>query len=432
MTDENRSKAYDEGGIYRSGRLPFEADQRFGLALSGGGYRATLFHLGALRRLNELGMLSRLDRVTCVSGGALLIGHLLARAPAAFDRRGGVSPKNWQTEVSGAVHRFVKNDLRTLQTLMNFAAYSLFFRNRRLHHNIARLEKLFGAATLGDRSPGAASGDLPEIAFLATDAVFGRAFRMTNREGRSGHALIGATNVPLTWTLAKAAAISACFPPLLGPYFPSLSPDDFTGGKLSPDEQEKIADIALIDGGLYDNLGSDLILRGPAGMARLFSDAGNPLGFGTGFLRSPLVSLRYLQLMSSFIGRLRISQVHQIEKNPYAEWSAQYSSHLQAAAEIGFPKSCINGGLENIRTDLDRFSDAECKLLENHGYAQTELGLREICPPETLNPPARWPYPDPDFTDPVKVGPLIENAKKRQTLRQLFRLGLTDPAPGAN
>jgi NTE family protein len=36
------------------------ADARYCLALSGGGYRAALFHLGALRRLNELGVLSRL------------------------------------------------------------------------------------------------------------------------------------------------------------------------------------------------------------------------------------------------------------------------------------------------------------------------------------------------------------------------------------
>ncbi len=39
------------------------------LCLSGGGYRAMLFHLGALLRLNELGYLARLDRISSVSGG---------------------------------------------------------------------------------------------------------------------------------------------------------------------------------------------------------------------------------------------------------------------------------------------------------------------------------------------------------------------------
>ena len=38
-----------------------------GLALSGGGYRATLFGLGSLWRLNDAGLLGRLDRITSVS-----------------------------------------------------------------------------------------------------------------------------------------------------------------------------------------------------------------------------------------------------------------------------------------------------------------------------------------------------------------------------
>ena len=41
------------------------------LCLSGGGFRAALFHLGALRRLNELGILSRVDTIASVSGGSI-------------------------------------------------------------------------------------------------------------------------------------------------------------------------------------------------------------------------------------------------------------------------------------------------------------------------------------------------------------------------
>ena len=41
--------------------LPLPKDERHGLGLcfSGGGYRASLFHAGAVRRLNELGILTR-------------------------------------------------------------------------------------------------------------------------------------------------------------------------------------------------------------------------------------------------------------------------------------------------------------------------------------------------------------------------------------
>src|SRR6476659_3640747 len=48
-----------------------------GLCLSGGGYRAALFHLGALRRLAELGVLSQVRTISAVSGGAI-IANLLA------------------------------------------------------------------------------------------------------------------------------------------------------------------------------------------------------------------------------------------------------------------------------------------------------------------------------------------------------------------
>src|SRR5260370_31449320 len=46
------------------------------LCLSGGGYRAMLFHLGALKRLNELKYLTRIARVSSVSGGSITAGAL--------------------------------------------------------------------------------------------------------------------------------------------------------------------------------------------------------------------------------------------------------------------------------------------------------------------------------------------------------------------
>src|SRR5712671_4630181 len=46
------------------------------LCLSGGGYRAMVFHLGALLRLNELGILKRIIRISSVSGGSITAGIL--------------------------------------------------------------------------------------------------------------------------------------------------------------------------------------------------------------------------------------------------------------------------------------------------------------------------------------------------------------------
>src|SRR5689334_16878817 len=50
-----------------------------GLALSGGGFRATLFALGSLWRLNDAEILGRLDRMTSVSGGSIAMGILAHR-----------------------------------------------------------------------------------------------------------------------------------------------------------------------------------------------------------------------------------------------------------------------------------------------------------------------------------------------------------------
>lgn len=62
-----------QGGRATLGRLgglsPNEADCGEN-ALSGDGYRAALFHLGALTRLNELGLLEQIGTIGAVSGGA--------------------------------------------------------------------------------------------------------------------------------------------------------------------------------------------------------------------------------------------------------------------------------------------------------------------------------------------------------------------------
>lgn len=51
-------------------RLMNDHQEPVTLCLSGGGYRAAIFHLGALRWLNQCGVLPNLSRICCVSGGS--------------------------------------------------------------------------------------------------------------------------------------------------------------------------------------------------------------------------------------------------------------------------------------------------------------------------------------------------------------------------
>ena len=68
----------NEGGFTARSRLvPLSrtVPRPLGLALSGGGFRATAFHLGVLKRLRELGMLEKVDIVSTVSGGSIAGAH---------------------------------------------------------------------------------------------------------------------------------------------------------------------------------------------------------------------------------------------------------------------------------------------------------------------------------------------------------------------
>jgi len=48
---------------------------KVGLALSGGGFRASLYHLGVLAQLAELDMLRKVEVLSCVSGGSIVGAH---------------------------------------------------------------------------------------------------------------------------------------------------------------------------------------------------------------------------------------------------------------------------------------------------------------------------------------------------------------------
>jgi NTE family protein len=68
---------------------PLEAGMA--LCLSGGGYRAMVFHIGAVWRLYECGLLKNLKRISSVSGGSITAGVLALKwtkltAAAAPDR----------------------------------------------------------------------------------------------------------------------------------------------------------------------------------------------------------------------------------------------------------------------------------------------------------------------------------------------------------
>src|SRR3712207_5885376 len=97
------------------GFLPEPKNRRTGIALclSGGGFRAALFHLGALRRLNELGILSQIDTITCVSGGSIVGAHLAQTLRDTHPDDGVIPAPIWEERVARPFRAFTRRNLRT-------------------------------------------------------------------------------------------------------------------------------------------------------------------------------------------------------------------------------------------------------------------------------------------------------------------------------
>jgi NTE family protein len=109
--------------------LPRASRRGIGLCLSGGGFRASLFHLGALRRLNELGILARKDfkTIASVSGGSITAAALAtALANDNSHQAGPIPTDKWDTDVRDPLRAFTKKDMRTGPFLKRFRPWNLW------------------------------------------------------------------------------------------------------------------------------------------------------------------------------------------------------------------------------------------------------------------------------------------------------------------
>ena len=172
------------------------------LCLSGGGYRAMLFHLGALTRINELGLLRNLKRVSSVSGGSITAGLLgLKWQRLIFDANGTAT--NFADEVSEPVRRLagvtidVGCILRGIFLPGSIADY--------LDHTYQ--DHLFGKATL-QAFPADEQG--PRFVINATNVGSGVLWRFSRPYMRDYR--VGEVRNP-TVLLARAVAASSAFPP---------------------------------------------------------------------------------------------------------------------------------------------------------------------------------------------------------------------------
>jgi len=210
-----------------------------GLCLSGGGYRAMVFHLGAIIRLNEAGILSKLRRVSSVSGGSItagVLGHKWKRLVFS----GGVAT-NLDAEVIAPVRQMAD---RTIDVCAVIGGVLLPWTTVSARIQAAYDGVLFHGATLQDL-PSDAEG--PRFVFNAANAQTGVLFRFSKPFMADWK--IGVIKSP-TVPLAKAVAASSAFPPVLSPCVLPVKSSDFAQNGRGPlFDQLCNSNISLTDGG---------------------------------------------------------------------------------------------------------------------------------------------------------------------------------------
>jgi NTE family protein len=391
------------------------------LCLSGGGFRASLFHLGALQRLNELGILARKDfqTITSVSGGSITAAALAtALAKRNKDQTGPIPRDEWDREVRDPLREFTRKDVRTGPFLKRFLPWKVWKSETTVEALAARYEKELTTLRLRELP------ERPQFLFLATDMAYGVSWEFTR--DRMGDYQAGYMPPPEDFPVAKAVAASACFPPLFGPLRLRLNPADLKQGTAPRGQQRDacLSDFRLTDGGDYDNMGLEPVWKSHAVV--LVSDAGGLFTEESdkgllwripryqGIQERQARALRKRWLIASFCQGTLDGTYWSVASAP-----SQYEEEDRKEDRPGYSKALAREVIADIRTDLDAFSDAEAAVLENHGYLLADAAIRRHVPVLLSEPipPATVPYPDwfPPAMNEAAIRAALKDSGKRKT-----------------
>jgi len=350
-----------------------------GLALSGGGFRATLYHLGLVRFLRDAKILPNVTHITSVSGGSILAAHLVLN----WDRYNG-SPDEFDAAANELLS-FITLDVRNrivrrfpLGLTVRWARRMVGLSNRQLTRP-GLLEYHYEKFLYGDTSLFELP-EKPELHILATNlsegclCSFNRDGLLVMRRGRHGDGIqVDQTRASLA-TVSMAVTASSAFPS----FFP---PVELSGGQVGTPDGD-FGRQAFTDGGVFDNLGirmfhylkefqgtDDFKLDGV-----LISDVGKQIATQRG--EQSAGGLIRTSIRSSDI---LMDRVWQLETETFKGAPGfVFARGVEVVEPEEDPTALhpeIQRRLPNIRTDLDRFSPLEISSLVRHGYC---VG-RKVC-----------------------------------------------------
>jgi NTE family protein len=260
------------------------------VCLSGGGYRAMLFHTGVLWRLLEFGLLSPGDRtatppgaapqpvgtfrrISSVSGGSIISGLLGYKWKSLDFSTNATLLATYQSAVVKPIRELAGVTLASGTLEGAIKVLTDIVTPGSVNEHVARAydKHLFKKAKLS-----ALPGE-PRWVINASNLQSGALWRFMApymadwKVGRNTH-----TDKV---SIAQAVAASSAFPPVLAPATFEFQESDFTpnsGGKGANNLQRPpfTTEVQLADGGVYDNLGLETAYKRYRTL--LVSDAGAP------------------------------------------------------------------------------------------------------------------------------------------------------------
>lgn len=341
----------------------------YGLALSGGGFRATLFHLGVIRYMRDAGALEIVSDIASVSGGSILAAHLALN----WERYNGTDEEF--AEAAAELIRFVQFDVRNhivRRLPLQVAARSVLKLSRWESQHLtpnALLEGYYKEFLYGDRR----LFELPETPRLhiLTTNVSDGVLAVFNRDGlfieRRDEGPVSPeeqfTHIPGKMaSIAKVVAASSAFPG----FFP---PVKITADDLGVREGN-FPDESFTDGGVYDNLGTRAFnwlscVRNKPFERVIVSDAGKPFQIlGDENLGFVAQSIRASDILWD--------RVWQLERENFGDQNGYFFVPVTRVVDPQDDPHCLHpvvqAEISSIRTDLDRFTDLEINALVEHGY----------------------------------------------------------------
>jgi NTE family protein len=356
-----------------------------GFCLSGGGYKAAAFHLGGLIRLNEVGLLPKINRIASVSGGSIAAG-LLASKWKTLDFKRGADP-NFMTKVAEPLKEFLTEvNLDIYDTVLGLLNP---FKSAADEVAEGYRDHLVGKITLQDL-PDDADGS-PRFVFLATNYELNSPWRFSRNYAADYR--VGSIAKP-TFPLAQIVAASSAFPPFFCPLtlnFKGAAVTKTAGADKNSGQFLKRA--LLCDGGIYDNMGLEPIWRRYGTL--LVSNSGDPMNEtkhpeNWAAMLGRIIGMVHRQAENNRVRMLMLlanTKSRQIAYWPLRNTGANYPVKSTLAPMPASEISAAQG--EDVR--LWSLGEKAFRRLANFGYYLADCAIRSYLP-NVPAAPAAYPY----------------------------------------